>query len=200
VAIENARLFEDTQHTCLQAINSLAAALEARDAYTRGHSERVARFALLCAEELGLDDEQRDIIRKAALLHDIGKIGIRDDVLNKPMKLTPEERAIISKHPSFGSEILGPIKFLSEVRQLVTHHHERWDGTGYPDGLKGQEIPIESRIVAVADAYDAMTSARAYRGRMNREDALEELKRNSGSQFDPHVLAVFLRLAERGAL
>lgn len=198
VAIENARLFEETQRTCLEAINSLAAALEARDAYTRGHSERVARSSLFCARQLKLDEAECELIRKAALLHDIGKIGISDGILNKTMELTSAERNIICKHPSFGSEILGPIQFLSNVRRLVAHHHERWDGAGYPDGLKEEEIPIESRIVAVADAFDAMTSERAYRGRMTTPEALEELTRGAGAQFDPRVVSAFVSLVEGG--
>jgi len=197
IAIENARLFEDTQRVYYETLKSLAKALEARDDYTRGHSERVARMSRDVAQELGLDSEERSLIFNSALLHDIGKIGVRDAVLLKPRKLTEDEVEIIRQHPTFGNIILGPLKFLGSVAELVKYHHESYDGTGYPQGLKGEEIPLASRIIAVADAYDAMTSSRPYRAARSHGEALAEMKRVSGQQLDPTVLDAFFRVIER---
>lgn len=197
IAIENARLFEETQRTYYDTLRSLAGALEARDSYTRGHSERVARLAMRIAEKLGLPEEDRKEIYSAALLHDIGKIGVRDEVLLKPGRLTEEEMSVIRGHPIFGDAILGPLKFLGKVTGMVKHHHERWDGTGYPDKLKGEEIPLASRIVGVADAFDALTSDRPYRDRRTLGDTLRILQEESGRQFDPRVVeALFAVLGD----
>ncbi|MFW5739638.1 MAG: GAF domain-containing protein, partial [Myxococcota bacterium] len=163
IAIENARLFENTQRTYFETIRSLAQALEARDAYTKGHSERVMRYAVSTAEAMGVGEEDRRLICHAALLHDIGKIGIADAVLNKSGVLSPEDRVVIEHHPIWGDSIIGPIRMLERVQTLVRHHHERFDGTGYPDKLAGDEIPLGARVIAVADAFDAMTSNRPYR-------------------------------------
>jgi HD-GYP domain-containing protein (c-di-GMP phosphodiesterase class II)/putative methionine-R-sulfoxide reductase with GAF domain len=192
IAIENARLFEDTQRTYYDTLRSLAGALEARDAYTRGHSQRVADLSDKLAERLGVEEEERREIYSAALLHDIGKIGVRDEVLLKPGKLSEEEMETIRNHPIFGDAILAPLKFLGKVTGMVKHHHERWDGDGYPDGLEGEEIPLASRIVAVADTYDALTSDRPYRDRRTHEDALEIIRQESGSQFDPSVVTALM--------
>ena len=197
IAIENARLFGDTQRVYYETLKSLAKALEARDDYTRGHSERVARMSRDVAQELGLDDDERNLIFNSALLHDIGKIGVRDAVLLKPRKLTEEEVEVIRQHPTFGNIILGPLKFLGSVAELVKYHHESYDGTGYPQGLKGEEIPLASRIIAVADAYDAMTSSRPYRAARSHEEALAEMKRVSGQQLDPMVLEAFFKVIAR---
>ncbi len=191
IAIENARLFEETQRTYYETIKGLAQALEARDAYTRGHSERVTKYALLIADELGLDDEQKRLISYAGLLHDIGKIGIADSILNKKATLSPEDRKAIENHPLFGDQILGPIKFLREAQYIVLHHHEKYDGSGYPSKLKGEEIPLLARIITVADSFDAMTSDRPYRKAFSMEDALSELRAKSGTQFDPKIVGVF---------
>lgn len=197
IAIENARLFEETQRTYYDTLRSLAGALEARDSYTRGHSERVARLAMRIAEKMGLPEEDRKEIYSAALLHDIGKIGVRDEVLLKPGRLTEEEMSVIRGHPIFGDAILGPLKFLGKVTGMVKHHHERWDGTGYPDRLKGEEIPLASRIVGVADAFDALTSDRPYRDRRTLGDTLRILQEESGRQFDPRVVdALFAVLGD----
>ncbi|MCK9461257.1 MAG: GAF domain-containing protein [Proteobacteria bacterium] len=194
IAIENARLFETTQRVYYETLKSLAQALEARDDYTRGHSERVAGISRNIATELSLPASDVDTIYNAALLHDIGKIGIRDEVLLAPRKLTPEERAIIEQHPAYGNSILTPLKFLGEIKTYVRHHHERWDGTGYPDRRRAEEIPLASRIIAVADTYDAMTSSRPYRDALSPEVALAEIRRSSGSQFDPAVVQGFLKI------
>ncbi len=198
IAIENARLFEDTQRTYYETLRALAKALEARDDYTRGHSERVAELALATARGLELPDEDCDVIFNAALLHDIGKIGVRDSVLLSEFPLTPAEMDVIRKHPTYSNTILGPLKFLGKVSEFVKYHHESWDGTGYPLGLKGEDIPFFSRIITVADAYDAMTSTRPYRQAKTHVEALAELRKMSGTQFDPHVVEVFLRVMEVG--
>jgi putative nucleotidyltransferase with HDIG domain len=197
IAIENARLFESTQRIYYDTLRSLAKALEARDDYTRGHSDRVADLALAIASELALAEADCHLIYNSALLHDIGKIGVRDEVLLKPRKLTDEEMAIIRKHPSFGCAILGPLKFLGRVAELVGCHHERWDGNGYPARLRGEEIPLASRIISVADAYDAMTSSRPYRAALSHREALDEIERECGRQHDPRVVEAFLRVIEK---
>jgi putative nucleotidyltransferase with HDIG domain len=192
IAIENARLFDETQRTYYETLRSLAGALEARDAYTQGHSERVAKLSMRIAEKLGLPEEDRKEIYSAALLHDIGKIGVRDEVLLKPGRLTPEEMSIIREHPIFGDAILGPLKFLGKVSGMVKHHHERWDGKGYPDGLRAEDIPLASRIVAVADSFDALTSDRPYRDRKTLGETLRIVREESGKQFDPRVVQALL--------
>ena len=196
IAIENSRLFERTQRTYYETIRALAEALEARDAYTRGHSERVTRYALALADALELPPEERRIIEHAGLLHDIGKIGISDSILHKTSRLSAEDRKMIENHPLFGDSILGPIKFLHRVQDIVKHHHERYDGTGYPDKLKGEGIPLSARIVCVADSYDAMTSDRPYRAALDRAEAISELRKHAGSQFDPELVQRFIGLLE----
>ena len=196
IAIENARLFENTQQTYYETISSLAQALEARDAYTKGHSERVTRYALETAREMGLSDHSRKVIRYAGLLHDIGKIGISDSILHKRLKLTEEDWEAIRSHPLFGDSILGPLKFLQEAQAIVLRHHERYDGSGYPGSLKAEEIPLEARIIAVADAYDAMTSDRPYRQAMDHQTATRELAKSAGLQFDPEVVEAFLSVVD----
>ncbi len=192
VAVGNAKLFEENRAACFETIRSLAEALEARDAYTKGHSERVTRYAVGVAEKLGLSVPEQEMLAYAGLLHDIGKIGVRDIVLNKEGKLDCDEFDLIRSHPDFGERILRPVSFLDEVRLAVRHHHERFDGNGYPDRLSGEAIPLLSRIIAVADAFDAMTSTRPYRLQSEHESALDELKQHSGSQFDPVVVNAFI--------
>lgn len=192
VAIRNAQVLERKQAVYYQTISSLASALEARDSYTRGHSERVTRLGLDIGEKLGLRDSDKALIRQAGLLHDIGKIGIPDGVLNKRSLLSSEERNEIEHHPLFGNTILEQLHFLKDASKAILHHHERYDGTGYPAGLFGHEIPIVARIIAVADSWDAMTSDRPYRDAMEEEAALREVLSNAGRQFDPEVVRAFL--------
>ena len=192
VAIRNAQMLERTQSTYYQTITSLANALEARDSYTRGHSERVTALAMRIGANMGLGRRDMGVIRESGLLHDIGKIGIPDGVLNKPSSLSTSEREEIEHHPMFGNNILGQLKFLHQASKAILHHHERFDGQGYPAGLLGQEIPLVARIIAVADAWDAMTSTRPYRNALERQSALDEISQHSGAQFDPAVVKAFL--------
>ncbi len=194
-AIENARLYEDLQATFQQTIEGLAKAIDKMDRYTSGHSDRVARYAVVLARVLHLPEDQIEIVRQSALMHDIGKIGCVLN-LNKPGKLTVDEYEMFKKHPTYGRDILDPIKFLHPLIPGVHLHHERWDGRGYPLGMKGEEIPIIARIISVADTYDAMTSDRSYRRALPHAVALSEIKRCGSSQFDPEVAQSFLRAVE----
>ena len=175
----------------LSAIMALANALEAKDKYTSGHSQRVADIATNIAREMGLPQEAIDRVRLAGLVHDIGKIGVRELILNKPSRLTEEELQHTQRHPEIGEHILIPIAGDKELLRLVRGHHEHYDGTGYPDGLKGSQIPLGARILAVADAYEAMTSERPYRETLCEREALAELERCRGTQFDPEVVDAF---------
>jgi response regulator RpfG family c-di-GMP phosphodiesterase len=190
MSIENARLYEDLRATFQQTIQGLARAIDKMDRYTAGHSERVAIYATYLAMRLGLPSDVVEIVRQSALMHDIGKIGCAMN-LNKPGKLTQDEYEIFKRHPAYGKDILDPIKFLHPLVPGVHLHHERWDGRGYPLGLKGNDVPIVARIIAVADTYDAMTSDRAYRRALPHEVAVGEIDRCSGSQFDPEVAHSF---------
>jgi len=189
-AIENARLYEDLRATFQQTIQGLARAIDKMDRYTAGHSERVAMYATYLAVRLGLAPEVIEIVRQSALMHDIGKIGCVMN-LNKPGKLTQDEYEVFKRHPAYGRDILDPIKFLHPLIPGVHLHHERWDGRGYPLGLKGNDVPLIARIIAVADTYDAMTSDRAYRRALPHEVAVGEIERCSGSQFDPEMAHSF---------
>ncbi|MFW5740770.1 MAG: HD domain-containing phosphohydrolase [Myxococcota bacterium] len=189
-AIENARLYEDLQGTFQQTIQGLAKAIDKMDRYTSGHSDRVALYATFLARKLGLPSDVVEVVDQSALMHDIGKIGCVLN-LNKVGKLTQEEYEVFKKHPQYGRDILEPIKFLHPLIPGVQLHHERWDGKGYPLGLRGTEIPLIARIIAVADAYDAMTSNRAYRRALPEDVAVGEIERCSGTQFDPEVAAAF---------
>jgi putative two-component system response regulator len=177
----------------LSAITALAYALEAKDKYTSGHSQRVAETSVAIAKELGMPQDSIDKIRLAGLVHDIGKIGVRESVLNKPCRLTDEEFNHIKSHCEIGEHILTPIVEDEEILKAVRHHHERYDGRGYPDGLSGEQIPLGARILAVADTYDAMTSERPYREAMSAEVTYTEIERGKGTQFDPEVVDAFLR-------
>ena len=179
----------------LNAITALVYALEAKDKYTSGHSQRVAKVSEAIARELGVPQQGIKKIRLAGLIHDIGKIGVRESVLNKPDKLTDKEFQHIKYHCELGERILAPIVEEKEILQVVRHHHERYDGSGYPDGLSGQQIPLGARILAVADSYDAMVSERPYREAMNIEAVCTEIERYVGTQFDPEVVGAFLRIS-----
>src|SRR3954463_15606042 len=194
-AIENARLYEDLRATFQQTIEGLAKAIDKMDRYTAGHSDRVATYAMYLATKLGLSVEQIEIVRQSALMHDIGKIGCVMN-LNKPGKLTQDEYEIFKKHPVYGRDILDPIRFLEPVIPGVHLHHERWDGRGYPIGLKGGDIPLIARIISVADTYDAMTSDRAYRRALPHEVTVSEIERCSGTQFDPDIAGTFTERIE----
>ena len=174
------------------AITALVYALEAKDVYTGGHSQRVTEMSVAVARELDMPQNSIDKIRLAGLVHDIGKIGIRESVLTKPARLTDEEFQHIKYHCEIGERILNPIVDNEEILMMVRHHHERYDGAGYPDGLSADQIPLGARIIAVADSYDAMTSERPYREAMSTEAACAEIKRCKGTQFDPKVAEVFL--------
>ncbi len=183
-----------------EVVDALAAAVDAKDSYTCGHSERVAEMSLAIAQEMNLSKEEQDLIHIGAHLHDVGKIGVPDAIMSKPGKLTNEEFKQIKDHPMIGYHIVSKVKILQTVSLIVRHHHERMDGSGYPDGLSGSDIPLGARIVAVADAFDAMTSNRTYKKSMAVYDALEELIRCSDTQFDRDIVAVFVRIIRAGKL
>lgn len=173
-------------------IETLVQALEARDTYTRGHSDRVNKFSMGIGRTLGLSKHDLDILHDASLLHDIGKIGVYDRVLLKPANLSDEEFALMKSHPDLAADILKSLPFLEEHIPLIQHHHERQDGSGYPLGLKGDQIPLGARIIQVADTWDAMTSDRPYRRRLSNEIAAHELRKSSGTQLDQNVVEAFL--------
>ena len=176
----------------IEVITALASAIDARDAYTHGHSNRVTEYTVAIADQMGLSPAEVDIIRNASILHDVGKIGIKEDILKKPGRLSEEERREMEFHPFIGTRILQEVKLLEPVLPLVYHHHERYDGTGYPDRLKGDEIPIGARLIAVADAFDTMTTRRSYQPRLSPDAALSELNKHAGTQFCPLAVKAFI--------
>ncbi|MDQ3822949.1 MAG: HD-GYP domain-containing protein, partial [Actinomycetota bacterium] len=182
-----------------RAAVSLAKAVDARDAYTGSHSERVGELAARIAVRLGVDPDEVELTRLAGSLHDLGKLAIPEEILRKPGPLTDGERLVVERHPQIGFRMLESLG-VDPVADWVLHHHERWDGGGYPDGIPGERIPLGARILFVADAYDAMTSDRVYRRRLSHADALAELQRCAGTQFDPEIVAAFVdELAETSA-
>lgn len=197
IAIENARLYENIESSYIGIIATLASTIEARDPYTAGHAIRMAEFSRSIAAELGISGRKMETIYRAALLHDIGKIGIPDHILLKNDKLTDEEFQIMKEHPEIGGKILDNMEGFSEVAFIVRHHHDRFDGNGYPRGLKGEEIPIGARIIALADAFEAMTSDRPYRKALPVTYAVEELKRMADIQFDPAIVDIFLKILKK---
>ncbi len=179
---------------------TLAKAIEKRDRYTGGHTDRVTEYAKLTAKQLDWPEERLAVLELAGHLHDVGKIGVPDAVLNKPGKLTVEEFEMMKAHPEIGEQIIRGIDFLEALVPYVLYHHERYDGKGYPKGLSGEAIPIEGRLLAVSDTFDAMTSSRPYRKQLDPERAIEEIKRCSGTQFDPNIVGVFLEIWRAGLL
>jgi putative two-component system response regulator len=189
-------LITQVRQQYLNSIKSLALALEARDSYTQGHSLRVTQYSLSVAEHLSLPKYKKKQLHLAGLLHDIGKIGVKKEVLNKPDKLTPEQYEQIKTHPLLAIKILRPVITDEDILEMIRHHHESWDGKGYPDGIKGEEISLGARIMQVCDTFDAITSDRPYRKARPKEIAFEELIRCSGSQFDPYIVRTFLKISE----
>jgi putative nucleotidyltransferase with HDIG domain len=192
IAMENARLFEEAQDAYMQTVSALASAIDVRDTYTSGHSQRLVELSIETGRLLGCDGEELKDIRWGALLHDIGKIGVPDEILRKPSALEKAEVEIMRRHPEIGARIVEPVRNLANVAPIIRAHQERFDGKGYPDGLRGEQIPKIARIISVADAYVAMTDDRVYRPARSSAQAIEELKRCSGSQFDPKVVDAFL--------
>ena len=191
VVMANTDLYQDLERFVINVVKSLVYAIEAKDLYTRGHSERVNRYSVLMAEHLQLDEEQRKVLYWASILHDVGKIGIPETILNKPGPLNEDEYSVIKGHPEKGYDILEPLEQLSSSLPGILHHHERYDGGGYPHGLKGGDIPLPARIIAVADTFDALTSDRAYRPGKNVKEALAIIENVAGTQLDPHLVEVF---------
>ncbi len=193
IAVENSNLYKDIRSSYFNTVRALVNALEAKDKYSKGHSERVTLLAMMIAEEMGLPEDRKQALQHAGVLHDIGKIGIAANILNKAGKLTGEEYDQIKDHPAIGEKILDPISFLKDVKVIVGQHHERYDGKGYPHQKSGSELSLEARILAVADTFDALTSDRPYRKALPFDDAVAEIRRCSASQFDPEVVDVFLK-------
>jgi len=191
--IDIAELLEKTHFETIMAFSE---ALEARDQYTAGHSRRVMEYSKGIGQRMKLDKSDIEDLKRSALLHDIGKIGIPDIVLNKKTKLTDEEYTTIKSHPEKGAGILKYIKAFKDLVPAVYHHHERYDGEGYPEGVKGAAIPLHARIIAIADTFDAMTSSRSYRNALSFRSALSELERNKGVQFDPDIADIFIEILQ----
>mgnify|MGYP001062044775 CR=1 FL=1 len=205
IAVDNARLFERLQRSHVElaiaydaTIEGWARALELRDRETEGHTRRVTEMTLALARAIGMEETELVHVRRGALLHDIGKMAIPDAILLKPAPLTPEEEAVMRRHPQYALEMLSPITYLQPALDIPYCHHERWDGSGYPRGLKGTAIPLAARLFAVADVFDALTSERPYRRAWSREEALDYLRQQAGRQFDPEVVALFLQMAQEG--
>jgi HD-GYP domain-containing protein (c-di-GMP phosphodiesterase class II) len=191
-AVENAFLFEDLRNTFKETIQGFARSIEAKDKYTSGHSNRVKLYTSIIADGFGLDQKERELITEASLVHDIGKLSVDLSTLNSTEGLSEDQILLFRLHPTKGKEILEPITIFAEIVPMVYHHHENYDGSGYPLGIGGRDIPFGARIIAVADSYDAMTSDRAYRRSLTHEIALKELAKCARSQFDPEVVEIFL--------
>jgi putative nucleotidyltransferase with HDIG domain len=194
VALQKLILRENVERNLVDTITAFVNAIESKDEYLKGHSARVALYAGEIAQTLGMTADMVDVVRRGAMLHDLGKLSIMDTILRKPDRLTPEEFAIIKSHPLVGAKILEPLRFLTRETCAVRHHHERFDGSGYPDGLRGEDIPLVARVVTVADVFDAITSNRPYRTALPLDAAREEIARGCGSHFDPVVVEAFLRI------
>lgn len=200
IAIENAKLYEDLLKSYLSTVSALAEAIETKDPYTRGHSERVAKYAAIIAKALNLSESEIESVRVAGILHDIGKIGLPEGILLKCAPLTDAEFAVIKEHPVVGARIIDKAEFPWDIKPIARHHHERYDGTGYPDGLKGEDIPLGARILAVADTYEALLADRPYRRGFSKEKSLGIIKEAAGPQLDPKIVPVFLNLVEKGEI
>lgn len=194
ITVENARLHRDLQNHYVAVVTSLAQAVEVKDRYTRGHSELVSRYAVAVAEVLSLSEKEMDEISRGAILHDVGKIGIDENILNKAGPLTDEEFAIIRLHPVYGAQILNPVPYMANVRDTVLHHHERLDGSGYPDGLQGDQIKLGARIVSICDIFEGLTANRCYRKALPPEKVVKILESEAGSKLDPELVEAFLKL------
>lgn len=195
LAEKQRRYIKQLKETYIATLKTLAEATDARDSYTQGHSERVAKYAVLIAKEMSLSENEIGYLEQAALLHDIGKIAVPDTVLHKAGSLNEDDWIIMRKHPEYSQKILANLNFLSETLPTILYHHKRFDNKGYPvESIEA--VPLTARILAVADAFDAMTSDRSYRDKLNLEQALEELKKGSGTQFDPEVIKVFRRISQ----
>lgn len=191
---ENKRLKQELKKNWQKTVNILIKLIEMKDPYTKGHSEEVDKWSGIIAQNLNLNKDEQEEIKLAARLHDIGKIGIPEGILNVPRKLNKEEYAEIKKHPNLGADLFSNIDKFKKVSQIIRHHHEWYNGEGYPDGLIGEKIPLGSRIINIADAYQAMTSDRPYRKALSKREAMAELKRCTGSQFDPEIVMAFIRI------
>jgi HD-GYP domain-containing protein (c-di-GMP phosphodiesterase class II) len=200
IAVDNARLHDELRETFFQTAEALAVAIEKRDPYTGNHIIRVMKYSMVLADCFNISDDEKESLRLASILHDVGKIGVEDSILRKDSALTELEFKKMKEHPSTGEEILGHIKMLKKVLPAMKHHHERIDGGGYPDGLKNDNIPLLARIIAVADTFDAMTTDRPYRRALSDEEALNELKNNAGKQFDEKVVKSFIVSYENGRI
>ena len=190
----NEQLAEANERITMQSMYTLAKTIDAKDKYTNGHSMRVAKYSKMLAERLGLAESEIEELNKMAMLHDIGKIGVPDAIINKSSSLTDEEYYIVQKHPAVGFDILSEMPEMKGIGAGARWHHERFDGTGYPDGLKGNDIPLYARIIGVADAYDAMTSNRSYRTYMPQDIVKHELEKGRGTQFDPEIADIMLEI------
>jgi putative nucleotidyltransferase with HDIG domain len=197
VAIHNQMVSQRLRLSYLNIIQALAFAIEAKDPYTRGHSERVESLSAKLAKRLGLSDDEIMVIRNAAILHDIGKVEISGFIIQKPASLTDDEYADMKNHAAIGEIMVEGIPFLEEARPLIRHHHERWDGQGYPDGLRGEEIPMGGRIIAIADMYDALTTQRPYRNDTSKERAILKLREEKGKHLDPDILEMFVEMVQQ---
>ncbi|UCC13057.1 MAG: GAF domain-containing protein [candidate division WOR-3 bacterium] len=193
IAVENASLYKEIDEMFLASIRAIVEAVDAKDPYTRGHSGRVVDYSLVVGEAMKLGKDEMRRLEVSAILHDVGKIGIPDRILGKRGKLTVEEENQMQRHPALGSSIIEPIDKLKNLVPNIMHHHERFDGKGYPDGLRGEEIPFFARIIGIADSFDAITTDRPYRRRKTRRTAFNELKKHSGTQFDPKLVTIFVR-------
>ena len=207
IAIDNALLYENTlrvQSELLQAYNSTiegwAYALDLRDKETEGHSRRVTLMTVQIAQHVGMDEEEIAHVYRGALLHDIGKLGIPDNILLKPSQLTEEEWVIMRKHPVYAYEMLSPILYLKQAIDIPYCHHERWNGTGYPRGLKGNQIPLAARIFSIADTYDAMRYDRPYRKGLTKEEIVDKISSGAGNHYDPELMKVFMKMLHEGRL